>query len=472
MKTIRTDLCVIGAGSGGLSVAAGAAQMGVSVVLLESHKMGGDCLNYGCVPSKTLIAAARRAHAFRTSKAFGIEPSEPQIDYAEVQRSVQAVIQSIAPHDSVERFESMGVRVILEKGVFTSPNSMQAGETLIEARKFVIATGSHPIIPKIPGIAHVPYLTNLTLFDLKELPEHLIVLGGGPIGCEMAQSFRRLGSKVTLLQRSNILSKEDHDAADCVREQFQKEGICLHEDAEIYEIQSHRNHIGVRLKSQGQEELLSGSHLLVSSGQKACVDGLGLDAAGIQHNDRGIHVDTGLRTSNKRVYAIGDVIGGPQFTHAANYHAGIVLRNSLFHLRTKTNYQALPRVTYTDPELAHVGYAEWELKQKNIRYKALRTDFADNDRAQTEHCTEGFTKVLVSAKGTVLGATIVGPHAGELITPWTLSIKQKLKIGALADSIIPYPTLNEISKRVAGQYYTPKLASRVTQGIVNLLKRF
>ncbi|MBY0509454.1 MAG: FAD-dependent oxidoreductase [Rhodospirillaceae bacterium] len=476
-ETLTPDLCVIGAGSAGLSVAAGAVQMGASVVLIEKGKMGGDCLNYGCVPSKALLAAAHRMESIRTARGLGIA-AEPALDFAAVHKHVHEVIAAIAPHDSVERFEGLGVTVISGAAKFTSPRTVEvAGEAAgrtIKPRRFVIATGSHAFVPPIAGLSDVPYLTNETVFDLTDLPRHLIVMGGGPIGCELAQAFRNLGSAVTMIEAAKILPKDDPDLAAVVRARLIGEGVTLHEGAQAMAVARDiaGNAGGVRIILQSGAAV-TGSHLLVAVGRRPSIADLDLRAGGIESTAKGITVDAGLRTGNRRAYAIGDCAGGPQFTHTAGYHAGIVVRSALFRLPAKANHGIMPWVTYTDPELAQVGLTEAEArKHHGENTRVLTAAFADNDRARAERTTEGLIKVIVSKKGHILGAGIAGPRAGDLIQPWVLAMSNKLKIGSMATVIAPYPTLGEINKRAAGGYYTPTLYSPRTRALVGFLKRF
>ena len=470
--TTKTDICVIGAGSGGLSVAAGAAQMGAKVVLIEKHKMGGDCLNYGCVPSKALIAAAHAADRVRHAGRFGVNGHEPEIDFLKVRDHVHGVIAAIAPNDSVERFEGLGVNVIQGAARFTSPRDVEVGGRHIRARRFVIATGSSPAAPPIPGLDQVSYLTNETVFDLDERPERLVVIGGGPIGTEIAQAYRRLGARVTLLEGLLILGKDDPEAVEVVRRRLIGDGIDLREATMVEGVERHGNGVAVMVRRNGESECIHGSHLLVAAGRRPNIGGLNLEAAGIRYSPKGVEVDARLRTTNKKVFAVGDVTGAYTFTHMAAYHAGIVIRNALFHLPAKVSHDAVPWVTYVDPELAHVGLNE---RQARARFgddiRVLRWSFAENDRAQAERETEGLIKVVVGRKGRILGTTIVGPHAGELILTWVLGIREGLKIGAIANLIAPYPTLSEVSKRAAGSYYTPALFSKRTRKLVGVLQR-
>jgi len=463
------DLCVIGAGSGGLAVAAGAAQMGAEVVLVERGAMGGDCLNFGCVPSKSLLAAARVADLWRRGAELGVTYPRPQVDFAAVADSVQRVISGIAFNDSAERFEGLGVRVLRAEARFTSPRTVRARDVEIRPRRFVIATGSHPAIPAIRGLDNVPYLTNETVFANRRLPEHLIVIGGGPIGVEMAQAHRRLGARVTVLDAGPLLPRDDPELSAILAERLAREDIVCRPGVEIADIECAYKTIAVRLASGEQ---VSGSHLLVAAGRRPTVEGLDLAAAGIASTAKGITVDARLRTTNRRVFAIGDVAGGPQFTHVALYHAGIVIRNALFRIPAKVEYRALPWVTYTDPELAQVGLTEAAARAIGPAPRVLRWPFAENDRAQTERETDGVVKVVTRGNGRILGASILGAGAGDLILPWALAISQNLKIGALANLIVPYPTRSEASKRAAGSYYTPTLFSPRTRRLVRLLARF
>lgn len=470
-QVIKADIAIIGAGSGGLSVAGGAVQMGAKVVLIEKGKMGGDCLNYGCVPSKALIAAGEAAETVRTSGKFGVNGHEPDIDFTKVNGHVHDVIAGIAPHDSVERFEGLGVQVIQAAGRFVSPTEIEVDGQRIKARRFVIATGSSAFIPPIPGLDDIPYLTNETIFSLTDAPEHLIVVGGGPIGIEMAQAHRRLGVKVTLIEGGTIMGKDDPDAVAVVRKRLIDEDVVLREGAKVESVVPSGNGVSVLVSQDGRTEPIDGSHLLLAVGRRPNVTGLGLDAAGIEYTDRGITVDARLRSSNKKVFAIGDVAGGYQFTHMAGYHGGIVIRNALFNLPAKVDEQAVSWVTYTDPELAQVGLSEVQAAKQGALVRAATFDFAGNDRAQAERATEGFVKAVVGKRGRILGATIVGRHAGELILPWVLAVQKGLKIGDMAGIIAPYPTLGEASKRAAGAYYTPTLFSDRTRTIVGLMQR-
>ncbi len=472
MATHEVDLCVIGAGSGGLSVASGAVQMGASVALFERGPMGGDCLNYGCVPSKALLAAGARAASGREAARFGVTFGEPVVDFPKVHKHVHDVIGSIAPHDSVERFEGLGVKVLQETAQFTGAREVTgSGGTRVTARRFVVATGSSPAVPPIDGLNSVPYLTNESLFELKELPSHLLILGGGPIGIEMAQAFRRLGSAVTVLEMFKILPHDDPELTNVIRQRLLAEGVEIIEGVAVGKAEGETGNITVHWSGDQGVGQTSGSHLLVAAGRRPNVGNLGLDAAGIKHSPRGIEVSAKLRTTNRNVYAIGDVVGQQQFTHAAGYHAGIVIRNILFRMGAKVDTKAMPWVTYTDPELAHVGMTEKAANEAGRSVRILTSTFAENDRARAELATEGMIKAVTDQRGRILGASIVGYHAGELILPWVLAVSQGMKIGAMAGIVAPYPTFSEISKRAAGSYFTDSLFSDRTKFIVRILMR-
>lgn len=469
MKVLETDICVIGAGSGGLSVAAGAVQMGAKVVLLEGHLMGGDCLNFGCVPSKALLAAGHKAH--ETSQAgFGVAGHDPAADYAAAKDHVHATIEEIAPVDSQERFEGLGVTVIREFGRFISPSELRAGDTTIKARRFVIATGSRPFVPPIDGLDNVPYHTNETIFDLREKPEHLIIIGGGPIGMEMAQAHRRLGSRVTVLEGSRAMGQDDPEAAAVVLSTLRAEGVEIIEGSDAAKISGQEGAITVETKDGTR---VDGSHLLIAVGRAVNVDKLDLEKAGVDYDRKGVKVGADLRSTNKRVYAVGDAAGGMQFTHLAGYHAGVIIRPMLFALPAKARTDHIPWATYTSPELAQVGLTEAQAREKHGDSVFIaRADFEENDRGIATGQTAGFVKVMV-VKGKPVGATIVGPQAGELIGIWSLAIANKLKMSAVANMVAPYPTLGEVNKRAASAYFTPKLFdSALVKTLVGFVQRF
>lgn len=469
MQLVKTDICVIGAGAGGLSVAAGAAQMGARVVLVEGGEMGGDCLNHGCIPSKALIAAAHRAHLARTG-GLGIAPAEPVVDFAAVMAHVAATIATIAPHDSQHRFEGLGVTVLRGWARFTAPNEVEAAGHRIRARRFVIATGSRPVVPVLPGIDTVPVLTNETLFSLRDLPQHLMILGAGPIGCEMAQAFRRLGSLVTVVEPQAPLSREDPHAAAAVLSTLQAEGVNLRSGVAVVRLRALANQIEAVLDDGS---VIVASHLLAAAGRKPALDALNLPTARVAFGDRGVSVGTNLRSvTNRRVYAVGDAAGQGQFTHLAAAHAGVVIRQALLALPARVPQQ-VPRVTYTDPELAQAGLTEAEARATyGGRLTVLAEPFARNDRALTEAAPQGFVKVMAVA-GRPVGATLVGPGAGDQLALWQLAIARRIKLSAIAGLVLPYPTRAETAKRAAGAYFSAKLFDNpALKRIVRLVQRY
>ncbi|MFZ1773786.1 MAG: FAD-dependent oxidoreductase [Rhizobiaceae bacterium] len=474
MTTIlKPDICVIGAGSGGLSVAAAAASFGVSVVLVEKHKMGGDCLNTGCVPSKALLAAAKQAHTMRSGAPFGIAPVEPEVDFRAVKRHVRSVIDAIAPNDSVERFTALGVKVIEAEGRFAGKRTVQAGDYEIQARRFVIATGSRAFIPPIPGLESVPYLTNETLFDETRRPAHLIIIGGGPIGMEMAQAHRRLGSDVTVIEAFAALGKDDPELAGIILSKLRHEGVSIHDRTKVARVEP-RGKTGVRVHAEGPDGpvIIDGSHLLVAAGRAVNVEGLGLETAGIAFDRRGVTVNAGLRSTNRRVYAVGDAAGSLQFTHVAGYHAGVVLRALLFRLPAKASMKAVPWVTYTDPELANVGMTEAEALKTGKKLSILRWPYSENDRALAERKTDGLIKLIADKRGRLLGAGIAGAGAGEMIGLFALALSKGMGVRDLTGYVAPYPTLGEIGKRAAVTHFAPAARSPLVRRVIGFLRRF
>lgn len=467
MDRMDCDVCVIGAGSGGLSVAAGAAQMGARTVLIEGHRMGGDCLNYGCVPSKALIASARAAHGMAHPGDLGVAPVTPQVDYAAAMAHVSRAIAAIAPADSQERFEGLGVRVLREWARFENERTVVAGEHRIAARRFVIATGSRPMVPPIDGLGEVEYLTNETIFDLRDRPEHLLIIGGGNIGIEMAQAHRRLGCKVTVIEGDRALAKDDPECSAIVLARLEEEGVEIVQGHQARKVSRTDNGVAV----ETDDGYYAGSHLLVAVGRRVSLDRLDLDRANVAH-DRAVIVGEDLRsTTNRRVYAVGDAAGGMQFTHVANYHAGVVVQRILFGLPAKARRDHIPWCTYSDPELAHVGLTEAQARDRHgDGVEIVRFPYDENDRARATGKTAGLVKVSV-VKGRPVGATIVGAEAGELISTWALAMANGLKMKAISDTVVPYPTLSEINKRAAGAYFSPRLfESDMVKRVVRLVQ--
>lgn len=474
------DLVVIGAGAAGLSVTAVAAQLGVPVALIERNHMGGDCLNFGCVPSKALLAAAHHAAAIQAAPRFGVTAGEPQVDFPRALDHVHHAIAEIAPNDSEERFTGLGATVIRGEARFTGADTVAVNGTTLKARRIVVAAGARAAVPPIPGLDTVPYFTNETLWQNRIRPRHLIVIGGGPIGLEMAFAHRRLGAEVTVLEVAAMLGRDDPELAEGALLALRDEGIALRDGVKIVRIEGTEGAIAAVLDAgDGREERIAGSHLLVAAGRRPNLDTLDLDKAGIETTRLGVKVDRGLRSvSNRRVYAIGDIadidgIGPRQFTHVGSYHAGIVIRSALFRLPANVDYAALPRVTYIDPELAQVGLTEAEARAAGHRELAiLRWPLAENDRAIAEGATRGLVKIVATPKGKILGAGILAPHAGEMISMWGLAIATGTKLSTVAGMIAPYPTLSEAGKRAAGQAFVSRLFSPMTKRIVAFLRRF
>jgi pyruvate/2-oxoglutarate dehydrogenase complex dihydrolipoamide dehydrogenase (E3) component len=472
-EILTPDICVLGGGPGGLSVAAAAAAFGVPTVLIERGKMGGDCLNTGCIPSKALLAAAKRAETIRNARAFGFDIQNVRVNFAKVHDHVHSVIAAVAPADSTERFTGLGVRVIREHAEFKDRKTVMAGNTEIRARRFVIATGSTPAVPAIKGLDSGPFFTNENIFDLKERPGHLIIIGAGPVGLELAQAFRRLGSSVTVLEAARPLANDDPECVAILLNRLEREGIVIRSGTNIVGIAHSGGAVTASIEAAGAEQTITGSHLLVATGRRPMLDGLGLEAAGIRHDRHGILVNRKLKTTNRRVYAIGDCVGGhPQLTHAANYHAGLVIRNALFRLPVRADADAIPRATYTDPELAQTGLNETQARARGIKIRVARWPYHDNDRAQTERDTHGHIKVITTSKGKIVGATIVGAQAGELTAIWTLAITRNLNIRALTNLVLPYPTLSELGKRAAIDFFTPSLTSAWVRRIIGWMRIF
>lgn len=466
MTHTRFDIAVIGAGAGGLTVAAAAARLGQQVVLFERSTMGGDCLNTGCVPSKALLAAAGRAQAMRQARQLGITPVEPEIDFQAVQRHVHGVIDAIAPHDSAERFEALGVSVVAAEARFLDTRTLEADGRQFTARRVVIATGSRPAVPDIPGLADVPYLTNETIFSITELPRHLIIIGAGPMGLELAQAHRRLGARVSVVDSGEALSRDDPELAAPVLAALAEEEVRITSGASISRISREGEEISVHL---ADGSAISGSHLLLAAGRRPNVESLALERAGIAVSAKGITVNPGLRTTNRRVYAVGDVAGG-HFTHEAAHQAGIVIRNAVFGLPAR-NRAAIAHVTYTDPELAQVGLTEAAARARHgSGVQVLRWPFSSNDRALAEASSTGLVKIITGRRGIILGAGIVGRHAGELIQPWVLAVDRGLKIGAMISPVLPYPTRGEAGRRAALEYFSALASNPLLRAVIRVVK--
>lgn len=469
---ISVDICVIGGGAGGLAVAAAVASFGQSVALIEKHKMGGGSLNYGSVPSKALIAAARRAHQMRTAAAFGIGAVAPAINYRAVNDHVHSVVGAIAPNYSAERFGGLGVQVIIGSARFLDKRTVAVAERKIRARRFVIATGSSPIVPPVPGLDSVAYFSNESIFENKDKLERLIVIGGCSVAFELAQAHARLGSRVTVLSGTKALPQEDPEMTAVVLKQLRAEGIDIREETHIDRVEAGHGFVRAHIVSAGSRDTIDGTHVLVAAGRKPNLADLNLTAAGIKFDHNGIAVNAGLRTSNRRVFAIGDAAAGSrQLADAATYHADIFVRRALFRQAATVEEKIAARVTFTAPELAHVGLTEEQAKAKKYKINVLRWPYHENDRAQAERATFGHIKVVTDRGGAVLGASIAGEQAGELIQIWSLAVSQGLNIKAMTGWAAPYPTLGEISKRAAIRSYAASTGNTLVRRAVKLLAK-
>jgi pyruvate/2-oxoglutarate dehydrogenase complex dihydrolipoamide dehydrogenase (E3) component len=452
-KTVHeVDLCVIGAGSAGLSVAYGASHLGRSVVLFERENMGGDCLNTGCVPSKALIKAAKVAHDRRHGAEFGIAPVEPEIDFQAVKAHIQGVIDQIAPVDSVERYSGFGVTVLSEDARFEDDQTIVSDNHRVRAKRIVVAAGSRASAPPIPGLADVPYLTNERIFQVPTLPKHLLIIGSGPIGLEMGQSFRRLGSKVTIIDIAEPLGRSDPDHAQILMDALRAEGVDVRAPVKTKLISKTARTIKIEFEDG---ETVTGSHLLVAAGRAPNVETLALDKGGITYDRTGIDTDEALRTSNPRVYAAGDIVAGKGgLTHAAGHHAGALIKNLYFmppglgSIFAKATTNRMPAVIYTQPELGTIGAGHADAA------KTVHFDFSENDRSIAERDLVGGVKLYLDGQSKIIGASCVGSQAGEIINTISLAMAGGLKLSQITAMISPYPTRTEVVKRAASSHFT------------------
>ena len=464
------DIGIIGGGAAGLTVAAGAARLGAKTLLVEKDKqLGGDCLHFGCVPSKTLIKSAKVYHLMKHAERYGLPPVEvPPVDFGRVSGRIRSVIEVIQKHDSEERFCGLGAKVQFGRAEFSDEHAIRLDGRSISARKWVIATGSSAAVPPVKGLDRTPFITNREIFYLERLPASMIILGAGPIGTEMSQAFARLGAQVTVVDMGHqILPKEDRDLADAVQKTLEAEGVRFHLNSTIEEVNDRGHAREVRFRTADrQSQSLSAETVLVALGRKSNVDGLGLDRAGVELDRRGIKVDDRQRTSRKHIFAAGDVTGGYQFTHAAGYMGGIVVSNAVFHLPRKADFTWLPWCTYTDPPLASIGMNEKAAKAAGIDYDLWTEEFHSNDRSLAEGEDSGKIKMLLNSDGKPIGVQILGPNAGDLLAEWVAVLNGKVKLATLAAAVHPYPTLAEINKRVAGNFFSEKIFSeKVRKGL-------
>lgn len=474
------DLVVIGAGTAGLVVAAGAAGLGIDlkVALIEKHLMGGDCLNVGCVPSKALISSARVVGAMNNADSLGVKkPDNIEVNFPAVMARMRQIRAGISHHDSAQRFRDLGIDVFLGQGHFVRNNKIKVGGAILNYKKAVIATGARAVKPNIPGIEEVGFLTNETVFSLTECPDHLAVIGGGPIGCELAQAFQRLGAQVTLLHRgSHLLNKEDPEAAAIVQQSLIKDGIKLILNAKLERVQLTDQGKVLHYKINGDSNSIVVDEILVGAGRAPNVEGLNLDAVGVKFDHRGVKVNDYLQTNNPQIYAAGDICMDWKFTHAADAAARIVIKNTLFSPfglgRSKLSNLTMPWVTYTDPEIAHVGLNETMAEALDIGYKTIKIPFSQVDRAIAAGETEGFLKIIhIANSDEILGATIVAPHAGEMISEITTAMVNKIGLGKLSAVIHPYPTQAEAIKK-AGDAYRRTLLTNNTKNLLKILTKF
>ena len=466
------DLVIVGGGSAGLTAAGFAVQLGARTALVEKHRIGGDCTWTGCVPSKTLLKAAKVAHAMRTAGIHGLSPVEPTVDLKQVMARVRAVVADVYQHESPESLRSDGIDVFLGGARFLDSHTLAVGETTLTARRILLTTGAHPFIPPVEGLDKVDYLTYENVWDLEALPTHLIVVGGGPIGSEMAQAFRRLGARVTLVEgMGRLLLNDEPDAAHVMADKFAEEGIDLRFNAMIERAWQDRT--GIHVVASGDE--LVGDALLVTVGRRPNVGGLGLEEAGITHSEHGIQVDDNLRTSQRHIYAAGDCLGGYQFTHYAGWQAFMAVRNALLPGATKGIADHVPWTTFTDPEVAHVGLAEDQARERfGDSVMTCEWPMEHVDRARAEGDTTGFIKLIHRQDGTLLGVTIVAGRAGEMINEWTIALDRGLKVGDLANSIHVYPTYSMASMQAAAHIRVAQLldgtSGRIIRGLARLMR--
>lgn len=467
MANFDYDIGIIGGGAAGLTVASGAAQLGAKTLLIEKEpSLGGDCLHFGCVPSKTLIHSAHVYHLMQHAERFGLpKTAVPRVDFKQIAQRIQNVIATIQQHDSEERFCGLGAKVLFGEAVFTDEHSVDLDGNRLAAKNWVLATGSSPVAPPIPGLNDTTYLTNREIFSLEHLPESMVILGGGPIGIEMAQAFNRLGTKVTVVDRSDqILGKEDRDMADRVAAVLEDEGVTFFLEASIEAVmETEGRKITQIIDRSGASISLNSEELLVAMGRAPNVQNMGLEDIGVDYDGHGIKVDRRLRTNHKHIYAAGDVSGGFQFTHAAGYEGGIVVSNAIFRLPRRADYTYMPWCTYTDPELASIGMNEKTAGSKGLHYTVWKEEFKDNDRSLAEDETTGSIKMILDAKEKPLGVQILGPRAGDLLSEWVAILNGKVKLSTLAAAVHPYPTIGEINKRVAGNFFSPKIFSEKVQ---------
>lgn len=471
-EVLTPDICVIGGGPAGIALATRAARNAVQIVLIERARTGGSELAYGSIPSKSLIAAANIHELLRRGSALGVTGAPLQVNLGKVSEHIRAVGNALAPHVSAENLATLGVQVIGAPARFLDRRTVIAGEFTINARRFVVATGAQPAIPKIPGLADIDYITPKSAFDITRKPGHLLILGANAHALEIAQSYNRLGVPTSVVDTGPALPEEDPELAEIVVERLRAEGVRIRDRAAITEIAHRRGGVRVTIGDAEGEIVVDGSHLLVAMGRTPNIADLDLDSAGIDHNEEGIVVDGHLRTTNRRIYAIGDVVPGPAAANRADYQARRVLHSILYRLPWRGHLSEVPIVTFTDPGLARIGLSEADARSRDGKVRVLRFPFVENARAQIEHTTSGFIKVITDSRGRILGAAIVGHEAGEQIALWSLAIANRLDIGAMLDFIPPHPSRAEVSNRVAETFRGSGLTSGWRRRIIEILRKF
>jgi pyruvate/2-oxoglutarate dehydrogenase complex dihydrolipoamide dehydrogenase (E3) component len=469
----RYDLIAIGGGTAGLVAAAGGAALGLRVALVERDALGGDCLWTGCVPSKALIASARLAQRMRHAAELGLVGSSPAHAFGTVIERVRQARATVSRHDDPDRFRALGVEVVFGPAEMRAPDVVDVGGRRLAAKRIVIATGAEPAVPPIPGLDDVPYVTHATAFEQDTLPPSLVMLGAGPIGLELAHAYRRLGADVTVIEvLPQVLPQEDADVAAVVRGALQDDGVVIHTGARVEHVERGRDgraSVTARAADGGVIAVACDS-VFVATGRRPRGEGMGLAAIGVELVGGAVRVDRSLRSSVRTVWAAGDVCGGPQFTHVAEYQAKLVLRNAVFPFSSKTDYTAVPAVTYTDPEVARVGLTEHEARERHADVSVYRYAFADLDRAIVDGNTTGFVKAITRRGGRLIGATIVGTGAGDLLVPFVLAIRRKIPLPKLSQIVYPYPTMSEGIKRTADAYYRAKLTGRAGQWLRRIVR--
>jgi pyruvate/2-oxoglutarate dehydrogenase complex dihydrolipoamide dehydrogenase (E3) component len=471
-QLLTPDLCIIGAGPGGLSAAAKAASYGVPVVMIERGRMGGQSLNDGGIALKALLAAAKRYHEIKNAWNFGVKAADFSVNHREVADYVESAVRAAAPNMSAERYNGLGVDIVKASARFTDASTVAAGDYEIKARRFIIATGSAPLLPPIPGLDRIPFFTNETVFLHKHRIPHLLIAGGGAAALEFAQAYKRLGSDVTVVAAGPVLPRDDPELRNYLLKCLKEEGVRVLENARIERIEPFGSNVQAVFAMLGKSYSIEGTHVLLSMGRTPNVADLNLDAAGIKFNERGILASQGMRTTNKKVYAIGDVTGETELAHAAEHHAAVAIKNALFQLPARSNHETMPWAAFTDPEMAHVGMTEEVARSRHGRLTILRWPYGENDRAQAERLTGGFVKVIASRHGQILGAGIVGAQAAELIQMWSLAMQKGIPLAAMASIVSPYPTLAGMNKRAAESYLMPRAQSALMRRVIGLLAKF